>query len=426
MATDAREQRGQQIAETCKLTRMGNEWFVPAQSGSGRYVVKADPDMPRCTCPDFELREMKCKHIYAVEYKIRQQANPDGSTTVTETLTVSATVEKKTTYKQDWPNYNAAQVNERRLFLSLLGDLCDTITEPAPKNRAKGGRPPVPLRDAIYSACLKVYSLMSARRFSGDLDDARDGGFIRHAPHFNTVLNVFDREETTPVLKAMIETSALPLRAVETCFAVDSTGFATIKYVSWFDQKYGVVRKQATWVKAHISTGVKTNVIAAANIDHQDAADSPQLPGLVATTRQTFTVKEVSADKAYAGVANFAAVEKAGGQFFPAFKENTTGAVGGAFEKAFHFFSFKRDEYLSHYHQRSNVETTFSMVKKKFGDAVKAKNELAQRNEVYAKFVCHNICVLISEMYAMGIQAIFDRPAACTKTESVAHKPLGI
>jgi len=366
---------------------------------------------------------MRCKHIYAVEYTVRQKANADGSTTVTETLTVSATVEKRTTYKQDWPAYNAAQVNERRHFLSLLGDLCDTITEPAPKDKSKGGRPAVPLRDAIYSACLKVYSLMSARRFSGELAEAHDAGYIARLPHFNTVLNVFDREETTAVLKGMIETSALPLRAVETAFAVDSTGFATLRYAAWVDKKYGVTRKEACWVKAHISTGVKTNVIAAANIDHQDAADSPQLPGLVATTRKTFTVKEVSADKAYAGVANFAAVEKAGGQFFPAFKDNTTGAVGGAFEKAFHYFSFKRDEYLSHYHQRSNVEATFSMVKKKFGDAVKAKNELAQRNEVYAKFVCHNICVLISEMYTMGIQAIFDRPAGCTNTLTAAQKP---
>ena len=28
-------------------------------------------------------------------------------------------------------------------------------------------------------------------------------------------------------------------------------------------------------------------------------------------------------------------------------------------------------------------------------------------NEVYAKFVCHNLMVLIAEMYALGIDAIF-------------------
>jgi hypothetical protein len=84
-----------------------------------------------------------------------------------------------------------------------------------------------------------------------------------------------------------------------------------------------------------------------------------------------------------------------------------------------------KDEYRTRYHKRSNVEATVSMVKRKFGDAVKAKNELAQRNEVYAKFICHNICVPISEMYTMGIQAIFDRPAGCTNTALAAQKPLG-
>ena len=37
---------------------------------------------------------------------------------------------------------------------------------------------------------------------------------------------------------------------------------------------------------------------------------------------------------------------------------------------------------------------------------VKAKNELAQKNETYAKFVAHNLVVLVAEMYATGIEAI--------------------
>ena len=34
----------------------------------------------------------------------------------------------------------------------------------------------------------------------------------------------------------------------------------------------------------------------------------------------------------------------------------------------FHLYNPNRDEFLSHYHKRSNVETTFSMIKAKFGD----------------------------------------------------------
>jgi hypothetical protein len=50
---------------------------------------------------------------------------------------------------------------------------------------------------------------------------------------------------------------------------------------------------------------------------------------------------------------------------------------------------------VSKYHQRSNAESTFSMIKRKYGDSVKAKNGRAMVNEVLAKFVCHNLSCLI-------------------------------
>jgi hypothetical protein len=74
-----------------------------------------------------------------------------------------------------------------------------------------------------------------------------------------------------------------------------------------------------------------------------------------------------------------------------------------------------KDEYRTRYHKRSNVEATVSMVKRKFGDAVKAKNDRAQANEVCAKFVAQNLVVLVAEMNATGIEAIF--------LAEVTHRP---
>jgi transposase len=401
-----REERGRAIAESQRLTRKGKFWWVPSQSSETKYCVIPDSEQPSCSCPDHEAG-FKCKHIYAVEIIISQTVEMDYETykeTRTQSVTVKTTAERKTYQQADWPSYNAAQVRENEHFHELLVDLCSTLPE-TPRKPGKG-RKPLSYRDGLFSAILKVYSLMSARRFSGELESARDRGFIDQLPHFNTVLGVFDNPIMTPFLKGMIEASALPLRAVEIDFATDSTGFSTQKYASWFDFKYNKTRTEAKWVKAHFTTGVKTNVVTACHIEDQDAADSPQLPALTAKTAESFVIKEMSADKAYASAENFKAVESHGGQFFPMFKVNTTGGIGGSFEKAFHYFSLNKEEYLQHYHKRSNVETTVSMVKRKFGDSVKAKNELAQKNEVYAKFVCHNICVLIQEMYVQGIEPI--------------------
>jgi transposase len=59
------------------------------------------------------------------------------------------------------------------------------------------------------------------------------------------------------------------------------------------------------------------------------------------------------------------------------------------------------------YHLRSNVETTFSMVKAKFGDSVRSETDVAMKNEVLAKLVCHNICCLIQSAHEFGINPTF-------------------
>jgi len=62
--------------------------------------------------------------------------------------------------------------------------------------------------------------------------------------------------------------------------------------------------------------------------------------------------------------------------------------------------------------RRSNVESTFSMIKRKFGNDVRAKTDTAMVNEVLCKLVCHNLCVLIQ----LGIETLFwqDEPKAVT------------
>ena len=186
---------------------------------------------------------------------------------------------------------------------------------------------------------------------------------------------------------------------------MDSTGFAFSRFVRWFDIKYNRFTSRQQWVKAHVCTGVQTNVITSIEIHDRDTNDSPILPPLLETTAKNFAISEVSADKGYSSLENHDAIAKHGADAFIAFKSNATGGLGGLFEKAFHFFALHRDTFLAHYHQRSNVESTFMMVKSKFGDAVRSKTEVAAKNEVLCKVLCHNICCLISAMYELGMES---------------------
>ena len=395
-----REQRGVIIAALCKLAPKEGRWVVPSQTaGDKQYVVNVKAGT--CTCPDHAETGLKCKHLYAVEFTMRRELAADG--TVTETRSLTFTEAK--VYRQDWPAYNAAQATEKKRLQILLADLCRYL--PEPEREPKPGPKPHLVRDAVFAMAFKVYCGFSARRFSTDLLEAHECGYLTRPIPGMKVTAFHENAEYTPILTELIAKSAAPLAAVETNFAVDSTGFSSSRFERWYDQKYGVTRQRCLWIKAHVACGVKTNVVTAVRILEKDSGDSPQLAPLVKETARHFTIGEVSADKAYASAENFETVAQHGGMGFMAFKSNTTGGVGGLFEKAFHYFCFNRDEYLSHYHKRSNVESTFSAIKRKFGDSVRSKTDTAMKNEVLCKLLCHNLCCLIQEQEELGISPMF-------------------
>ncbi|MFC1974659.1 transposase [Chloroflexota bacterium] len=397
---DARQERGLVIAATSKIEQNKLGWKVPSQSGNGTYIVNLDHGEPFCTCPDYEKRHQPCKHIHAVEYVIQRETKPDGTTTYTESI--------KVTYNQEWHNYNEAQTHEQEHFVTLLRDLCNGIEQP----EYRFGRPRLPLSDVVFGLTLKSYTMMSGRRFMSDLREVAARKLVTKSPSFTSSFRYLENPELTPLLKSLIEQSASPLRAVETDFAVDSSGFATTTYDRWFDHKWGKMRSEAKWIKSHLMCGVKTHVITSVEVTPTETADAPQLPQLLNNTAKTFEINEVSADKAYSSKKNLNAVMAVNGTPYIPFKSyckgtQRNGAFDGLWQRMWHFYNFNREQFLAHYHKRSNVETAFSMIKAKFGASVRAKTPIAQVNEVLCKILCHNICVLINSIYELGLEPTF-------------------
>ncbi len=297
---DMREQRGLAIAERHRLQPRGRLWFVPSDSSSVRYEV--DPKAWRCTCPNFELRQAKCKHIWAVEFTIRRETTRteetvcgEGEATRTVTETVKTVKTARITYRQDWPAYNAAQTHEAARLPELLHGLCQGIVQP-PQTK---GRPRLPLADVVFCAVVKVYSTVSGRRATSDLKACQAKGYIAKAPHYNSTFNYLENPLLTPILKAMIEESAGPLKAVEREFAVDASGFSTSRFERWYDAKYGRERSERQWLKAHLMCGTRAHIVTSVEITDSEANDSPYLPPLLGATAERFQVAEVAADKAY-------------------------------------------------------------------------------------------------------------------------------
>lgn len=414
---EARELRGLEIAATRKLQRKGDLWLVPSSTGLGTYVV--DPTVygpATCTCPDYELRQTACKHVYAVEYTIRRETTDKDGTVTTETLT----------YRQEWSSYNAAQTNEKARVAYLLRDLCAVVDNPVQSR----GRPRLPLGDSIFCATMKVYGGMSARRTASDLRDFAANGLIDKAPHYNSVINALENPDITPFLKALIEESAAPLAALESDFAADSSGFSTSVYARWFNAKYGREMAYNFWMKAHVMVGTRTNIITGVEVTDNRVHDSRVLPTLLEGSAKRFTMKRVSADKGYLSDSNVQAIGTHGAEPFIAPKVNTTFSPppdasrkkSDLWNKMLGYYQYRKDDFLRHYHKRSNVETTFHMIKSKFGSRIRSKTETAMVNEVLCKVLCHNLCVLVQSAYELGIEAKFWRPAA-QKISSLPTNP---
>jgi len=138
------------------------------------------------------------------------------------------------------------------------------------------------------------------------------------------------------------------------------------------------------------------------------------LPDPLATTAGNFpTVREVSADKGYSSKTNANAIEKEGAMPLIPFKSNAVEPpADSARGRMYHQFAYNRDDFLTHYHRRSNVETVFAMVKAKFAGNLMSKSPEGQTNEALSKFVAHNRCVLIQAFYELGIESTFDATSA--------------
>lgn len=413
-----REKKGLDIANQAAITRKGDLFLVPSQGGRGQYTV--DADAQHCTCPDFEFRRAACKHIYAVSIHIERTktvtttTTDDGQATVTQTVETETVKVKRTTYKQDWTAYNAAQTREKTQFQTMLYELCRTVEDPIQER----GRPRLAVADIIFSAAFKVYSTVSGRRFASDLREAHTRGFLSRLPHYNSVFRYLEAEALTPYLHELIRLSSLPLKSVETDFAVDSSGFSTGQFTRWFDVKYGEKEDHRVWLKLHLMCGVKTHVVTSVEVSDGHASDYNYFKPLVDdTARNGFTLKEVSADKAYLGAGNMLTTLRHGAIPYIPFKSNSVAQSGDTpkstlWTRMFHYFNYHREEFLTHYHKRSNVETVFSMIKSKFGQRLRSKSLTAQVNEALCKVLCHNLCVLIQAIHELGIEATFGAETA--------------
>jgi len=314
---------------------------------------------------------------------------------------------------RNWSTYNQTQTNEKLLFLQLLSELLDAYIE---EPKTTYGRKPISMRDMIFCCCYVKYANLSSRRGVSELKLLQKQGYIEQAPHFNTVLNYFKDKRIRLILKQLILIAGLPLAQFEDVVAVDASGFGTSLYSKWLSVREHA-GKRKDYRKVHISTGVKTNVVTAIEVSEGARHDSPYFEGLVRITSSNFSIKQVLADMGYTSKTNMNVADELGIVPLIPFKKNATGRARGSlmWKKMYAYYTEHYDEFMKYYHLRSNVESTFSMVKRKFGTRVRTKNGVSQDNEILCIFLCHNIVQVIKAVFDFGLFPDFEK--MCKKAD---------
>lgn len=394
-----RRARGREIALRGRISVAPGGWLVRSPGSPQGQFVKRTHSGLKCSCEDFQDWNLPCKHAYAVT---------DYLAGVKRDLTAPETKEPRRESKRNWGAYHDYQNHEGEWFPIMLHDLCQLVQyEP---EGARIGRPRIPIRDSIFAAGIKLYSNMSAARCMPEVRTAGKQGFLDIVPSSNSLLAFIQDEGNTPILNRLIAASSTPLKAIEHDFAIDSTGFGTRRYYHHYGTKREDYTKEEV-VKLHASVGVITQIIARARVTDGYVNDHKEFADLVESTKHVFELEDVCADKAYLSHSALELVDSLGGTPFIPFKKNSrANPKAPLWDRFYHFFHSRREEFLPRYHKRSNVESAFASLKAKFSPYLRNKALPSQRNELLLKVLVYNITCVTRAMYDLGVDPAFEMP----------------
>ncbi len=309
-------------------------------------------------------------------------------------------------YTQDWRVYYQACRTEKLMFFRIIKDAVDYLVV---ENKYSYGRPSAFFSDIIKSICIKSYHNISTWRLESELRLAKSMGIINHVYKKSCISKYMNSEDVKKVLHELYKTIAEPLIPIETQYAADATGIGnTYKAKKWIDVRLDK-QEHRQYNKLHILSGTITNIIISARVTEGTRHESPIFKDLIIGINR-FRVKEISADAGYLSRKNCELIQDAGAVPYILPKKNTTAyskGSGTAWQHMIRMWKNHQMLFAQHYHRRSNVESTFGMFKRKWGDFCRCKLPITQENEILARIICHNAAVLSEAMLGNDLEPKF-------------------
>lgn len=406
---------GSGIFEVGSITKKGCSW----------YVNLNEPD-PYCACPvRFECDHMVLARAYAKTWRGKRP------TRIAAVRVHLSRIERAS----KWRTARAAKAFARPSFPAesdgvspdalrlrssrkektrverLLHDLCRKVIA-RKQGEPKKGRKPMPIHLRAKALVWDTYVRGPYGHSAADFEQwvaQRDLPFV---PHQNSMCNYRHDDRVRTALREILPLTARPFRLLDEFFAVDSTGFATIRVANWRASDHGKnqLRKGADyakpdWRKLHAMIGLFSKAISGVIVTDRKghgSGDSANLRRLAEATRDCgFAIAGIAADGAYFTDAILAYIEHEleATAFIPP-HSNTTGLKMRAFGRTRTAAYCKEWEKASGrrrlmYRFRMLIEAVFSSVKRRFGDFVLKRDEVSREIDVLCKAICYNLCLIV-------------------------------